>query len=271
MPARRLVRTVLVAAFVLASCAESDIAAPPPTSSPASSPADDSPPTTPATLPSVVVAGDSIIHDVAPAVEAALEPAAAAVLSVLSPSLGDPANRETLLRSAARARADVVVVMVGVWERFHTTEAGLQIGDAGFVEAYTSEVLEPLAAALDRDGRRLLILGPPVLKVPEDQAVVAELEAIWSAYAAATATVHFVDSDRWLGDAGYAELAPVSGERLRRLDGLHLCAAGAARITEGLISEVAAVLGTAGVTPSTDWERGSWTGRFPEDECPPSP
>ena len=58
MPARRLVRTVLVAAFVLASCAESDIAAPPPTSSPASSPADDSPPTTPATLPSVVVAGD---------------------------------------------------------------------------------------------------------------------------------------------------------------------------------------------------------------------
>jgi hypothetical protein len=215
--------------------------------------------------PSLIVAGDSIVYDVAPALEAALEPRGATVTSLVTPSLASESSRTALARGIASARPDVVIVMVGVWERAHVTASGFGLGDPSFPAEYTAEALDPLREQLEAMGSRLLVLGPPHIRVPEDDAEIAQMEAIWGEYAARHPIVDFVDSDSWLLDAGsFVDIDTAGGTpvRLRRTDGLHLCEEGARRIAAGVLEHV-------GAEPAPGWERAGWVTRFPADECPP--
>lgn len=232
-------------------------------------------PTTSTTVPeppTVIVAGDSIIYDVAPALSEALDPGAAEVLSMVAPSLAAESSRIALVRQIDEAEPDVVVVMVGVWERAHVTASGFGLGDPGFGAEYRSEALDPVVASVEAVGGRLLILGPPHLREASAERQMVQLEQIWTEFAAGHEAVDFVDADTWLGDAGaFTELEQAGDRtvRLRRTDGIHLCEEGARRIATGVLGLIDSGTPATTVEPGRGWETGAWTARFPADECPP--
>lgn len=273
-PARTIVAIVLALLFA-AACGgdDSDDAAPSTTTT--TEPTTTVPPTT-EPPPVVLITGDSIVYDVAPAIEAALEPDVADVVSLVTPTLGTESNQTTLLDRIETEGVDVAVVMVGIWERSYRTASGAALGDEAFTAEYPGESLEPLRAALAADGGRLLLVGPPPLRVEADEAQIAVLESIWQGFAEAHDHVDFVDADEWIGGGGVYVDVEVDGPedasdedaaRLRRTDGIHLCAEGARRIAAGMLDAISPELaGRPPVDPS--WERGPWAARFPEDECP---
>jgi hypothetical protein len=224
--------------------------------------------------PTVLVAGDSMVYDVTPAIEAALEPDVAEVVPVVAPTLGTEANRTTLVDQIETADVDVAIIMVGVWESRHVTASGATLGEPAFADEYPGEALEPIRESLAAVGGRLLISGPPPLRVEADEATIEALEAIWQSYAAAHDDVDFVDSDDWLGGGGiYVDFDAPSGvvdaasPRLRRADRIHLCVEGARRIAKGMLDAIAPELdGRPPIDPA--WEQGAWTALIPEDECP---
>lgn len=222
----------------------------------------------------VIVAGDSIIYDVAPALVAALDPDSTTVVPVIAPQIAATTSREPLLRQVEETSADLVVVMVGVWERGHLSIAGLRLGEPGWAEAYAAEVLDPTVDTLLASGSRLLILGPPHLRDQRSQSEIDLLEEAWSAYADRRSdAVRFADADEWLGTTvGYTEIETAddgTSTRLRRTDGIHLCEEGARRIARGVLGMISEELGsTTAVVPG--WETAAWTDRFPDDECPQS-
>lgn len=223
--------------------------------------------------PTLIIAGDSIIYDVAPALVEALDPYSARVLPVVAPSLAADSSRVTLLRRIDAAQPDLVIVMVGVWERAHVTEGGFGISDDGFGAEYSRDALRPVLDGVDAIGGRLLILGPPHLKEAAAERQIAELERIWSDFAAENDDlVDYVDADTWIGSYPTFTELEQSGStitRLRRIDGVHLCEEGARRIATGVLDLVATELPDAEPKPDSGWERGAWTARFPDDECPP--
>ena len=226
--------------------------------------------TTTAPPPTVVVAGDSVIYDVSPALEAALDPRAADVVPLVVPSLGAESSRSVLVQQVDASKPDVVVVSVGVWERRFEMGGGLLAGDPGFAEIYTAEVLDPLRQRIEVGGGRLVIVGPPLVREAATNEEFAQLEAIWSGFADAHASVTFVDADSWITvDGAFTEYSQEPRTRLRRVDGVHLCAEGARRVASGLIEEIETVLGGVELVTAPGWETGPWTGRFPPDECPP--
>lgn len=219
--------------------------------------------------PVVVVAGDSIIYDVSPALVDALDPHAAWVIPLVAPALSAESIRVLLLSTVDETDPDVVFIMVGVWERAYRTPEGATIGEPGWSAAYIERVIDPLARSIVARGARLVFLGPPPIRVVSDDAQIAELERIWDEYAAPRPGVSFVDSDAWLLDSDvFVELD--GPDRLRRIDGVHLCAEGARRIAAGIIDELTAELEAARTAPRPGWESGPWVGRFPADECPPA-
>ncbi len=226
--------------------------------------------------PVVLVTGDSIVYDVAPAVEAALEPDIADVVSLVTPSLGTEPSQSNLIGQIEEQDVDVAIVMVGIWERAYRTTSGASLGDDAYAAEYRIEALDPIREAMAATGGRLVLTGPPPLRVEADHAQIEALETIWAAYAADHDDVDFVDADDWIGGGGiYIDVHREGPEtvdgpaaaRLRRTDGIHLCAEGARRIATGMIETIAPEL--AGRPPvDPDWEQGPWTARFPEDECP---
>lgn len=223
----------------------------------------------PAPPPVLVVAGDSIIYDVSPVLVDALEPDAARVIPLVTPALSADSNRVTLLSTVDEADPEVVIIMVGIWERTYETPEGAVLGDPGWGTAYIDDVIDPLAQEINANGGRLVLLGPPHIRVTADDAQIATLEQNWSDYADSQPGVRFVDSDSWLLDSEiFVELD--GDDRIRRLDGIHLCAEGARRIAAGIIDEVSDELAAAQTAPRPGWESGPWIERFPPDECPPA-
>lgn len=223
--------------------------------------------------PTVIVAGDSIIYDVSPALVEALDPETARVVPMVAPSMSAESSQVAILEAITAERPDVVVVMVGIWERVYRTPDGAELGDPGWDEAYATVALDPIAEAVAEIGGRLLILGPPHIRVPEDDAEITKLEEVWRDYADAHSDVAFVDADPWLNDSAvFVELdedGPTT-TRIRRIDGIHLCEEGARRIASGILDQLAPELEGVATPPATGWETGAWTARFPADECPPT-
>lgn len=231
-------------------------------------------PTTTTTLPppTIVVAGDSIVYDVSPALEAALDPAVADVIPLIVPAIAADTSREVLLQRVDESQPELVVVAVGVWERGHRTSNGALLGDPGFAEAYSAEVLDVVRQRVEAVGGDLLLLGPPTVWEDSTNVQFGELEMIWAGYATHHPSVDFVDVDAWVSEGGgFVEFDEGDGPRtrLRRTDRVHLCVEGATRVARGLISEFEARLGIDAGATATGWEQGEWTERFPADECPP--
>ena len=223
----------------------------------------------------VVVAGDSVAYDLGPALAAALLPASAEVVSLVAPALTTPSLRNQIEDQVSTVATDLVVVMVGVWERGYTTEAGLDFGEAGWAEGYQAEVLAPFTETMAARGTHVLLLREPPMRDGAANEQLLALQGIWEQFAAAhPGAVTVRDSGVWLdGSPAYLEVVPnaVGGvDRLRRTDGIHLCAAGAIQMATGLAGLLPDVLDRPW-EPSfaPGWETGEWTARFPSDECPP--
>lgn len=237
-------------------------------------------PTTTTTAPPpkpgrIIVAGDSVIFDAAPALGSLLGAERAEVVGLVAPALTRPAMRALLASRAAEAPTDLVVVMVGIWERAYLSPTGAALGDPGWEEAYVTEVLEPVRGSLAGTGAHLLLLRPPPMRDTRTEQDLTALGAIWQRYAATHPdTVTYADTAGWFDGPGFKDLLPdpMTGElaRARRVDGTHLCETGARRLAAGIESLLATTvqrpLPVPVGAPSPDL---SWTSRFPADECPP--
>jgi hypothetical protein len=223
----------------------------------------------------VIVAGDSVAYDLGPALAAALVPGSAEVVSLVAPALTTPSLRNQIADQVSTVATDLVVVMVGVWERGYTTTAGFEFGEAGWAEGYQAEVLAPFTETMAARGTQVLLLRePPMRDGPTNEQLLA-LQGIWEQFAAAHPDALTVgDSGVWLdGSPAYLEVVPNAAggvDRLRRTDGIHLCAAGAIQMATGLAGLLPEVLDRPWEpTFAPGWETGEWTARFPSDECPP--
>lgn len=190
----------------------------------------------------VLLVGDSVMRQVAAPLSGGLGPdvrvrdEAVSGSGLLTPDRLDwGARLRTLLE---RTDPDVVVFLfVGNYrlpgDPPYRTDDGHPIADRSdpaFLPAWRSQA-DRLTSAADDAGADLVWVLPPPMGVPEWNAIIPGLRDAHQAVADEHgATV--VDADAALADrdGGLLEAAPESGEPLRSTDGVHLAAAGAARL-----------------------------------------
>jgi hypothetical protein len=248
---------VLVGLAVAAACSASGDDAEPSTPSTAADPAASAEPPASNAEPAleVLVTGDSVMQQVAAAVVDAVDGPEVQARFASTIAIADQPETvvgwETVM---AVEPPDVVVVMVGTWER-DAVRAGLAQG--GWPAPYLDQVA-PFVETLTAAGAEVVWLTYP----PGDGDEASDIAALNEAVAALP--------DRFPGvavvDAG-AEVAGPSGERLRTLVGpdgveqavreesVHLCPDGVVLVAAPVVADLAERLG---FTPRSGWEQGEW-------------
>lgn len=225
----------------------------------------------------VVLAGDSVMAGLTPPITAALESEGAAeVRFLLTPSiLRDATVRFTWQRELERFNPDVIIMFVGTWELGQVTESQGQTvapGESGWREAYDREVLDPWIEFITANGAEVIWIGTPAVDNEEVNRSFVLLNEAFEDAADRWDQVTYVDGGRVLGhpEDGYAggELRLFGSTlRARQIDGLHLCADGAAV----LAIDVLQVLVEQFDVPVADgWDDGAWRTdpSFPSQNCP---
>jgi hypothetical protein len=225
----------------------------------------------------VVLAGDSVMAGLTPALLAGFERSGVVdARFVLTPSvLRDATVRFTWQRAVQEFEPDVVVMFVGTWELAEIGQGGgvsLLPDDDGWLDAYENQVLDPWIDFLASAGAEVVWIGAPAVDNEEVNASFAELNSAFAAAAGRWDEVVFVDAGTVLGrpEDGYpgGDLAFLGQVvRARQVDGLHLCPDGAAL----LAAEVLSVVGERWQVPTPDgWQDGPWRSdpAFPEPSCP---
>ena len=219
----------------------------------------------------VLLAGDSVMAGLAPAITAALESGGAAESTfTLTPALPhqdlDWAGWQARL---AELDPEVVVVLVGVWERTHS-----DITDPAWRDTFDALVRDPFAQMVTGSGARLVWVGMP--SVPQG-ALSLEFAALNQAFqdqatAAADGAVQNVDGPAAVAapDGGHPEVIPRTDgapARVRQIDGTHLCADGSILIARAVVATLQA---DWQVPVGTGWTTGDWrAGIGTPAQCPP--
>lgn len=228
----------LVVGLALAGCS-----APPPAAAPE--------PVAPAPE-RVLLVGDSIMEEVAAGVSAATDADVSYVLTIGTANVEDD-WWEVWPRVVERDRPDVVAVLVGPWEIDRP-----DLGSPAWATWY-GDRLDRWADQLTAGGARLVWVQPPVVRDPAAEPRFAHVRQAYAELAARRDDVTVVDP------LPGPFRTSVRGDRLRRIDGLHLCPAGAAVVAR-------AVLDAAGLPePPAGWEDAAWTREPPAasaEECP---
>ena len=227
----------------------------------------------------VLLAGDSVMAGLVPAVEAALEPTGAVEVDfLLTPSiLRDPSVRFSWSQEIQERRPDVIVLFVGTWEaRELTTAAGsvLTPEAADWATAYRVDVVEPWLDLVTSGGAEVVWIGAPSVGDSSLSDFFSLINQVFSEAAGDREGVKYLDPTPALGPSGSTFAATVdlpTGEnvRLRQLDGLHLCPSGAQLLAELLLDELP--VGGAVASGALDWQDGTWRGDanvYPSDACP---
>jgi peptidoglycan/LPS O-acetylase OafA/YrhL len=218
----------------------------------------------------VLVVGDSVSYDAEPGVLAILRSTGAVTATAANRwGFGLTSDkydwRHEWPRLLAERRPELVVAFFGGWdEGFMAKEGG---------EAY-GRLLDEAVAVLTAGGAKLLLIGMPVVVT---RTGIPYPRLIPSAFRAAAArlepAVGFLDLDPALSPGGHyaSHLAGPSGpERVRKMDGTHLCPAGSARIGRAIFDAVSA--SWALPAPPAEWRAGNWAlePRFndPHGACP---
>jgi hypothetical protein len=225
----------------------------------------------------VLLAGDSVMAGLVPAVEAALEPAGGAEVSyVLTPSiLREPSVRFSWSQELEELDPDVVVMFVGTWEARDLPEAGgtgttVQPGQSAWPATYRAEVVDPWLELITSHGAEVVWIGAPPIADPEGSGFFELLNGVFAALPADWPQVDYLDPAPALGapGRGFSEtvtLADGTSVRLRQVDGLHLCPAGAQLLAELVVDAIAAE------PPEDGWQDGDWRadqGLYPTQACP---
>jgi hypothetical protein len=223
--------------------------------------------------PRVLLLGDGILWDATPALEAAL--GTLGVATRFEPYWGFGLTRPEVRDWTAlwpgyvsEDRPDVVVVTSGPNDAVPRPGADgtlLVPGDAAWASWYGG-ILDWAAAVLTADGAHVLWLGMLWPARPDATPATAALNDALRALAARNPAVTYVDTPSGVAgpDGRFAEF--VDGVRLRKPDGEHLCAEGAARFAVVVAEALGAQLGRP-VDPSfatATWRRGDWrtNGRY---------
>ena len=221
----------------------------------------------------VVFAGDSVMAELAPAAGDALNRGGSAEAKfVLSPGVSLDAGSEALWRQQLETfDPEVIVILVWTWE----TGGQLGVpGTPGWRIGYDEAVLDPFVELLTSTGAELVWVGMPAVADPASTIQLAELNAAYADLPDRFEAVTYIPGEEYLSapTGGYAEfLDGADGpERVRRLDGLHLCPAGAERLAEPVLDQI---VERWNVETADDWRSGAWR-RPPElvkpEECPPA-
>jgi hypothetical protein len=269
---------VLVAlAAVLAACgggtptgdvgaAQVAVNAPPPTTAISTTTT-----TVPARPVRVMLAGDSIMGGLAPAVKAALAGGRADVRYKLTPAIqGDPPLRLSWEQELPVFDPDVIVLFLGVWETVTAAMHGYDIDDPAGRARYEQEILDPWVRFITSDGARVVWIGHAPVDRADIQPRLVAYEPLLQALPDRWPQVRYLSSTPALNgeDAGFhASVIGADGRRVRtrQVDGLHLCPDGAARLAAVLLG----LLDLPATSP--DWPTGPWRAdakAFPPGTCP---
>ena len=220
----------------------------------------------------VILAGDSVMADLAPAVIDALGRGGSVEAKfVLAPGVALDATSTVLWRQQLSTfDPEVIVVLVGTWE----TDGDLgPPGRLGWRARYDREVLDPFVELVTGEGAELIWVGMPAVRDATSTFLLAELNAAYGGLADRHEQVTYVPGGEFVSapDGGYAEFleGPDGLERARRVDGLHLCPAGAIRLAEPVIDAIA---DRWNVPRADDWQTGDWRrppALLKPEECPP--
>lgn len=284
---RRLAAVLVPAALLLSSAAAcaTDVEAPAVAQGTEPTSASSAPTTTTTSLPPggrqptpadplrVVLAGDSVMNGLAPAIATALnEGGDSAVQFDLAPSIArDTASRVLWQQQLEQTRPDLVVMLIGTWER---GDANFEPGDPNWAPWYQEQVLDPFAEMVTGSGARILWIGMPAVASESDTLQLVALNSQFAALAERDDAVDYVEGGDFLNgpDGGYTDRLPAADgtvERVRRVDGLHLCPGGSERLAVPVIEYAQQQWN---VRVAEGWESMPWreppTLDHPE-ECPP--
>lgn len=222
----------------------------------------------PTRVPRVLLAGDSVMSELAAGIRAALGPRVDARY-VISPAVAeDHTLAAALRREVAASEPDVVVLLVGTWE------APAVLAGDGWDRDYRVRVapfIDEVTAAA-----QLVWLGHPPTRDPAESLRLAAVNAVWSELAATTDALTYVDAGRGVAPDGafHTLLDRPGGGRavVRNLDGRHLCPDGIVLMAREVLGPLTQLLGS---DPAPAWEQGAWrddpeTIRFPQ-QCPEGP
>lgn len=221
----------------------------------------------------VVLAGDSVMNGLAPAIATALnEGGESDVAYELAPSIArDAASRVLWQRKLEESRPDLVVMLIGTWERGDTN---FEPGDPAWAPWYQEQVLDPFAEMITGGGTRILWVGMPAVEDEADTLQLVALNSQFKALAERNDMVDYVEGGDFLNgaDGGYTDRLPREDgtvERVRRVDGLHLCPGGTERLAVPVIQYAQQQWNVA---IGYNWQNAPW--RVPPtldhpEECPP--
>jgi hypothetical protein len=221
----------------------------------------------------VLLAGDSVMAGLAPAVATALnEGGQTEAMFALTPSIArDTATRVLWQNQLEDFDPDLVVMLIGVWER---GSGDFEPGDPGWAPTYAADVLDPFAELVTSQGAQLLWIGMPAVEEPGATLQFVALNTEYRALAERNDSVEYLEGGDFLNgpNGSYTDRLPDAAgtlQRVRRTDGLHLCPAGSERLAIPVLEYVQQQWN---VDIGFGWQNGPW--REPPtldkpEECPP--
>lgn len=229
----------------------------------------------------VILAGDSVMAGLAPAIHSAVGGRGDVEIEfVLTPTiLRDDSIRFSWKRRLERSSPDVVVMFVGPWELGEVigdapgaTTSSSAFGAREWRTRYEQDVLDPWIRMVTDQGGEVIWLGAPVVAAPEANRGLVALNEVYRALGERWDEVRYVDTGEALsGDGGgYTELLTASTGRvlrIRQVDGLHLCPDGAVRLAEVVLAQLDAL---RPVEERPGWREGAWRDgvEYPAEACP---
>jgi hypothetical protein len=220
----------------------------------------------------VVVAGDSVMAGLEPALRSVLVESGHQVSFALTPALQrDPTVRYAWAQRLEQDAPDVVVVLVGVWERQPNPGLDDEPGSPAWFEAYRATIVQPWLEATQSTGAQIVWVGPPPVAEPGLAAFFAALADMYRDVARSNRNVHFIDGSI-LGPSGPAQqsVQPAPDGSLRVIqqnDNLHLCPDGAQRLATPVLDWLRLRFD---VPLNVSWANGWWESsadRYPAVDC----
>jgi len=224
----------------------------------------------------VLMAGDSLMHDVSPALLAALNDGGSAVARfVAAPSI----PREDVTRALWRQQLreydpEAIVVMIGVWEGMGIdAQAQQPIGTPAWERAYRDQLLDPYLELLTSRGAEVVWIGMPPSPDLRRSLEFAALNRAVRRASRDTPGLTYIPGDELLShpDGSWAEILPGprgTPQRVRRVDTTHLCAEGSVRLARPVLDHLERQWD---VPVARNWPTKNWRWVFPPEECPPAP
>ena len=222
---------------------------------------------------SLALVGDSLALTLLPPLRAALDGGHCAVTMHWNYGPLSP-DTDRRLAPVLADPPDVVVVAVGLWEQAHLRLGhGVEPTDETWTDLYREAHLEPWIDRLLASGSEVVWVGMHRTRDREQSDTTAALNSIWADVAATDAAITWVDGRSTIAGTTdrYLEIDSTAEPRVRVVarDGIHLCRAGALRLTGALLDTLDSRFG---IGWADRWADAPWTGEnvtYGADQCPP--